>query len=252
VPGNTLDHVVFFADDGTAYTMQMHDVPAHTGYGEPITKFFRLADKVRIIGAVSTDERFVPVESPPANGVPAGPYVLVVTAGGFTLRVPFAAYRTTSTKVGRRYVRLSEGDRVVLATLIQDEPSLILASAKGHVIHFPIEEINVLSGAGKGVIGIKLAKGDRCIGGAVVSDRNNRLVVETTADKTLELTARKYTTVSRGGKGFAAVKRSSFERVIPPAIELVDWEALEPKTEEKPRRGESGGRNGNGQKSLFD
>ena len=28
VPGSTLDHVIFFADDGTAYTMRINEVPA--------------------------------------------------------------------------------------------------------------------------------------------------------------------------------------------------------------------------------
>src|SRR5205807_7260781 len=56
-PARTLDHVIFFTDDGTAYTMRVNEVPASSGYGEPITKFFRLADQVRILGAVTTDER---------------------------------------------------------------------------------------------------------------------------------------------------------------------------------------------------
>ena len=47
VPGSTLDHVVFFADDGTACTMRMNEVPATAGYGEPIAKFFKLADQVK-------------------------------------------------------------------------------------------------------------------------------------------------------------------------------------------------------------
>src|SRR5208337_821933 len=68
VPGSTVDHVVFFADDGTAYTMRIFDVPASSGYGEPLAKFFRLADQVRVISASTTDERFVSVNQPPANG----------------------------------------------------------------------------------------------------------------------------------------------------------------------------------------
>jgi DNA gyrase subunit A len=85
VPGSTLDHVVFFADDGTAYTMRINEVPASSGYGEPIAKHFRLADQVRILAAATTDERFTPLDHPPANGEPAGPYLLVVTAQGQTL-----------------------------------------------------------------------------------------------------------------------------------------------------------------------
>src|SRR5262245_62098386 len=128
VPGSTLDHVVFFADDGTAYTMRINEVPASHGYGEPITKFFKMADQVKVVAAVTTDERFVPAETKGQRGDPPGPYLVVATAQGLTLRTPFAAFRTASTKAGRRYVRLNEGDRVVFATLPHDETSMFLAS----------------------------------------------------------------------------------------------------------------------------
>jgi DNA gyrase subunit A len=233
VPGSTLDHVIFFADDGTAYTMRITEVPASSGYGEPITKFFRLADQVRIMAAATTDERFTPPEQAPTNGEPPPPYVLVVTAKGQTLRTPLAPFRTASTKVGRRFVRLVEGDKVVMATVLRDEESLFLASAEGHVIHFPIAEINILSGAGKGVLGIKLRDDDICLGGALISNRYDALVMETAGNRTMEFRRGKYETTSRGGKGFEAVKRTTFVRVVPPPIELVDWDKVEGKAEEK-------------------
>jgi DNA gyrase subunit A len=150
VPGSTVDHVVFLADDGTAYTMRMLDVPASSGYGDPITKFFRLADQVKIIAAITTDERFTPVDQPPANGEPAGPYLLVATAQGQVLRTPLAPFRTASTKVGRRYARLGNGDRVVLGCLLRDEETLFLVSASGRVLHFRIDEVNILARGGQG------------------------------------------------------------------------------------------------------
>src|SRR5581483_2980656 len=45
VPGSTLEHVIFFGDDGAAYTMRINEVPASSGYGEPLAKFFRLEDQ---------------------------------------------------------------------------------------------------------------------------------------------------------------------------------------------------------------
>jgi DNA gyrase subunit A len=250
VPGNTLDHVVFFADDGTAYTMRMNEVPASSGYGEPIGKFFRLADQVRIVNAITTDARFTPTELPAQNGDAPPPYLLVVTANGMTLRTPLAPFRVASTKVGRRYVRLEEGDKVVMATVLRDEESLFLASASGHVIHFALSEINVLSGVGKGVIGIKLHDKDVCLGGALISNRHDALVVETAGERTMEFRRGKYETVSRGGKGFEAVKRTTFVRVVPPPIELVNWDEIE---------GKKTNGNGNGkhetsgdEKTLFD
>jgi DNA gyrase subunit A len=246
VPGSTLDHVVFLADDGTAYTMRISDVPASSGYGEPISKYFRLADQVRVLAAATTDERFTPPEQAPANGEPPPPYLLVVTAQGQTLRTPLAPFRTASTKVGRRFVRLADGDKVVMAVVLKDEESLFLASASGHVIHFLLSEVNILSGAGKGVIGIKLRKDDVCLGGALISNRHDALVMETAGNRTLEFRRGKYEVTSRGGKGFEAVKRTTFVRVVPPPIELVDWDKVEGKTDEK--KAETNGH----QPTLFD
>jgi DNA gyrase subunit A len=240
VPGTTLDHVIFFAEDGTAYTIRINEVPASSGYGEPLAKFFRLADGVRVLAAATTDERFTPPEKEPTNGEPPPPYLLVVTAQGQTLRTPLAPFRTASTKVGRRFVRLADGDKVVMATVLGEETSLFLASQEGHVIHFPIEETNILSGAGKGVMGIKLADGDICLGGALISDRHDALVMETSGGKELEFRRGKYEPTSRGGKGFEAVKRTTFVRVVPRPIALVDWDKVEGK-EEKPKKAETNG-----------
>ena len=249
VPGTTLDHVVFFADDGTAYTMRMNEVPVSSGYGEPLGKYVRLADQVRIVSAVTTDPRFVPAELPVENGEAPPPYLLVVTTSGMTLRTPFAPFRVASTKVGRRFVRLEEGDKVVMATVLKDEESLFLASANGHVIHFPLSEINVLSGVGKGVIGIKLSEKDTCLGGALISNRHDALVVETAGERTMEFRRGKYETTSRGGKGFEAVKRTTFVRVVLPAIELVNWDEIEGKKE----KSSNGKPESNGEeKTLFD
>jgi DNA gyrase subunit A len=240
-PASTLDHVVFFADDGAAFTMRVNEVPASSGYGEPLAKFFRLEDQVRILTALSLDERFTPPDERPRNGEPGGPYILAITAQGLSLRTPLAPFRMASNKLGRRYVKLNEGDRVVMATIVRDEKTIFLASQSGHVIHFPINQINILAGVGKGVIGIKLDEGDVCLGGALISNRHDVLLVETSGGRVQEFRKGKYETTSRGGKGFEAVKRTTFVRVVPPTIELVDWDAMEGKS------------NGDGKnKGLFD
>ena len=242
VPGSTLDHVIFFASHGTAYTMRINEVPASSGYGEPIARFFRLEDQVKVIGAVTTDERFTPPEQKPRNGDPPPPYLLAVTADGQAIRTPLAPFRVASTKVGRRYARLREGDRVAFTAVPKDHDTIFMASANGHVIHFRLKEINILAGAGVGVMGIKLAEGDSCLGAALISNSHDALQVETSGGKILEFRRGKYDVTTRGGKGFEAVKRSTFVRVVPPAIELVDWDQLE---------GTDAGRNGK-QPQLFD
>ena len=146
--------------------------------------------------------------------------------------------------VGKRRAALT----VVMAQVLRDEESIFLCSAEGHVIHFPVEQINILSGVGKGVMGIKLAEGDRCLGGALISSRFDVMQVETAGGKVQEFRRGKYELTSRGGKGFEAVKRTTFVRVLPPAIELVDWEQIEGNTQDQVTNGKRKGQ----QRELFE
>jgi hypothetical protein len=58
---------------------------------------------------------------------------------------------------------------------------------------------------------------------------------------------------SRGGKGFEAVKRTNFVRVVPHPIELVDWEQVEGKNGGKNGHKDKGPeRNGEQQGNLFE
>jgi len=230
VPGSTLDHVIFFSDDGLAYTIRINAIPASSGYGEPISKFFRLGEGRKIIAAVGTDPRFTPPDQPGQRDEPPTPHLLVVTAHGQTLRLPLAGFRTESTVKGRQYVKLAEGDSVVAVFLLRGERSILLASQEGRVLHFPLDEIPTLAGVGKGVIGIKLGDEDRCLGGALIRNQNDCLVVETTGNKILEFFGSREL-ASRGGKGFEAVKRTGFARVVPPPIQLVNWDEMETQEE---------------------
>ncbi|HQR09119.1 MAG TPA: DNA gyrase subunit A [Gemmatales bacterium] len=252
VPGSTHDHVAFFSDDGVAYSMRMNEVPASAGYGEPIAKFFRLGEGARIIAAYTADPRFVPQETKPASkGDPHGPYLLAATAEGQVLRTPFLPFREASTVKGRMYARLNDKDKVVLVGVPSTEyKSLILCSQEGRVIHFPISDIPVLSGVGKGVMGIKLDDKDVVLGGAMIRNQNDVLTVETSGGKTMEFYGSREQ-VSRAGKGFEAVKRTSFTKVVPQTIMLINWEEYEvPGSEKNGKHAEKNGKHKGG--GLFD
>ena len=229
VPGSTLDHVAFFADDGTAYTMRINEVPATTGYGEPITKFFKLGDGVKVVAAVTTDPRFTPADEPMKRDTPGGPYIIVGTRNGYVLRTPLTAYRTESTKSGRRYAKLEEGDKVMLVRLVGNEEGVMLATAGGYVTHFPLDQVTILVGVGRGVFGIKLEPEDECLGGVLVGGRFDKLVLETESGGTRDFGPGAVKSRARGSKGEKPFQRTKFTRVMPLPIELTDWEAVEGK-----------------------
>src|SRR5438270_2794156 len=55
--GSTRASCVFFSNFGAAYSCRIIDVPASTGYGEPIQKQFKLKDGEKIVGGMSLDPR---------------------------------------------------------------------------------------------------------------------------------------------------------------------------------------------------
>ena len=80
------------------------------------------------------------------------------------MQLSFSAFRTPSTKAGRRYCRLRAGDRVVFVELVGDADTMFLATRDARVIHFKIDDVPILGGPGKGVRGIKLAPDDEVLG----------------------------------------------------------------------------------------
>ena len=63
--GSTRATCVFFTNFGVAYTCRIIDVPASTGYGEPIQRLFKLKDGEKIVAALSLDPRATGDIKPP-------------------------------------------------------------------------------------------------------------------------------------------------------------------------------------------
>ena len=222
---STLDAVVVFAADGTAYTLPVDQIPASTGYGEPLGKHVKLDDGVRVVAAETTDKRFTP-EDFEIEGTPTlGPHLFVATAGGQVCRVGLSNFRDPSTRGGRKYIRLQNGDRVVHVERVDGAGSVFLATKKARVLHFKVDAIPVLSGAGKGVKGIDLAKGDEVLGAKLCRRPGDALHVENVNGSELPFGQLKYTPTGRGGKGVKTSQRTGFKRVLDAAPELADWGA---------------------------
>ena len=228
VPCSTLDNVIFFASDGTAYTLPVDQIPPSTGYGEPLAKHVKLADGVRIITAIGTDARFTPADSAVEDQPAPAPYLFIATALGQVMRLSLSLFRLPSTKNGRRFCRLAEGDEVVHVEITGDEDTIFLVSKEARLIHFAITDVPVLSGAGRGVRGLKLVeKGDEVLGAQRLTRPSDALRVINDNDKELSFGQMKYTVTSRGGKGIKTSQRTSIKSVIRPEPVVVDWSKFE-------------------------
>ncbi|MEZ6124506.1 MAG: DNA topoisomerase IV subunit A [Planctomycetaceae bacterium] len=225
VPGSTLDNCVFFSSDGVAFTVPIDQLPVSSGYGEPLAKHAKLGDGVSIISALTTDARFV--EAVDDDAKVWGPLLLVGTMMGQVLTIPYHGFRTPSTKAGRKYCRLRKDDRVVYCDLITDAETVFFASENARVLHFSLQEVPMLTNPGKGVRAIKLETSDRVLGVVQLSRPSDCLRVVNDNGKELAFGQQKYQVTSRGGRGVLTSKRTRFERILKPEIQLVDWSVME-------------------------
>jgi len=229
--GSTRATAVFFTNFGTAYTCRFVDVPASTGYGEPVQKLFKFKDGERVIAAFSLDPRVsgdigsasadASADKAPADVAEAPPvHAIAVTSDGYSLRFSLAGFVEPSTRSGRRYARVPDGAEVVAVARTTGEETVIAATKEARAMLCPAEEINFLSGPGRGVILIKLGDEDRVIGAIVSTGDRNLMTVETSRGSEQTISTAKYEVTGRGGKGRELMQRGGFTRVIPGEVPL--------------------------------
>jgi len=215
--GSTRATVVFFSNFGSAYTARIIDIPATTGYGEPIQKLFKLRDNEAIIAAFSLDPR-VTGEIAEREGKTPEHFAVAATSDGFALAFGLSAFIEPSTRAGRRFAKLAEGSSVVGADLAsaRGKPRVLGISRKSRVLVCPVSEISYLSGPGRGVALMKLDDGDYLVGFKVMSKPEDMLVVKTTFGGEQKVTADRFEPSARGGRGKELIKRGQISEVIPP------------------------------------
>ncbi len=221
LPGSTRATVVFFTNFGVAYTAKIADVPASTGYGEPIQSLFKFKDGEKVVAALSLDPR----ESGEIRagrghgGEAAAPpvHALAVSSDGYSLRFSLEPFVEPSTRAGRRFARLGSHAEIVGVARVSGSEIVIAATRQARAMLCRADEINLLAGPGRGVILIKLQKQeDRVLGFIASTGDRDLLTVETTRGAEQTISTAKYAVTGRGGRGRELLQRGEFTRVVPP------------------------------------
>jgi DNA gyrase/topoisomerase IV subunit A len=214
LPGSTRATVVFFSNVGVAYSSRIAELPASTGHGEPIQRFFKLRDGERIVAALSLDPRAIGTIAAKKEGDVPPVHALAATSDGYSMRFSLEPFAEPSTRAGRRFTRTAEGAEVVGVSRVTGGETVIAATREARGLLCKADEINYLSGPGRGVILIKLEKADRVLGFVASSGDRDLLTVETSRGAEQTISTAKYEVTSRGGKGRELLQRGQFTRVL--------------------------------------
>jgi DNA gyrase subunit A len=211
--GSTRASIVFLSNFGTAYTCRIIDVPATTGYGEPIQKLFKLKDGERIVTALSLDPRVIG-DVAEREGKRPKTYGVAATSDGYSLAFGLAPFVEPSTRAGRRFAKPAEGVEVVGVGKASGKEIAICATRRRALLA-PVDEISYLSGPGKGVVLVKLDDDDQVVGFRLASSSKDELVLESSQGGERRVSTADYKPTGRGGKGHEVIKRGTLVRALP-------------------------------------
>ncbi len=228
--GTTRDRVALFSNKGVLYVLGVTDVPATTGYGEPVQSLFKFGDGEKVLLSLllaqggGEEEEKEPEPAAPRKGKRAGqgdlfgsgdaPVIelteetrpfLVVSAAGYGFRT--SPELGTTTRAGRRFAKVAEGDELIAIAAL-DGPEVVCLARSGKGLRFPLDEATELSGVGRGVILMRLDDRDRVVGAIVPAPKTKLLVaIEGAGERTL--TRDEFPKGHRAGKGNKVVKRGT-------------------------------------------
>ncbi len=209
VSGSLKSLVVFFSSAGSAYVTRFNDVPASTGYGDPVQKLFKFDDGERVVGALSLDPR-----------LPIPTQLVAVSKHGYGLRCSLDPHKEVSTRSGRRFAKTGEGDEIIGVTPCSPKDLLAVVTKKTNALVCKVEEVNELAGPGRGVTVIKTAEDDEVMAFLCTSKKDATLTLETQKGRTLTLSPGKYEVTGRGGKGREMSKKDQVKSITRP-LEII-------------------------------
>ena len=233
VAGSTRATVGFFSSLGTCYTARFIDLPASTGFGEPIQKLFKLKDGEQIVAVMSFDPRALPASIAENAKKPDDCPLLhgfAATTDGNALRFGLDKFAEPSTRSGRKFGRPAAGHKIVGMVPVHGSEVILAVTERCRAVVCNASEVNYLSGPGKGVRLIKVANDDRLLGFKASTGERDLLTVETNRGAKKNISTVKYRVTARGGVGTEIQKNGRIKSIIEEPVEMPVLKGRAPKS----------------------
>jgi len=210
--GSTKDSLAIFSNLGSSYVIRINDVPASTGYGEPVQKLLNFRDGERVIAGLVTS-------GGGPSAVPPGTLAIALTRKGFGFRFNLDPHRELSTRAGRRFAKPSEGDEVVGVLPVAPKDVLCVVTAQARALVCAADQAAELANPGRGVTMIKVGD-DEVVGFALGKPKDDEvLIAELESGKKIPVGPGRFQVTARGGRGHALARKARIVRVHVPVEE---------------------------------
>jgi DNA gyrase subunit A len=193
---STHDAIWMFTTAGRMFSLKVYELPegSRQAKGKPIIQILPL----------SADERIAAII--PAHRMDDIPHVMFVTRAGIIKKSLSSVYAAVKIN-GTRAIRLDEGDELIDVRLFGEGDDIALCTRKGMSIRFRGDSVRHIGRVARGVIGIRLGRGDEVVGVSVTrADDDHLLLTATERGYGKKTRPENYRVQSRGGKGIMTIK----------------------------------------------
>jgi DNA gyrase subunit A len=193
--------IMFFTDKGRCHGLKVWELPEgdRTAKGRPIVNVIEaLQDSGEKIASYVIVEDFDDRENK---------FIAQVTQKGIVNRQPLENYKNMR-KNGLNSMRLDDDEKLVTAVLCEKDDNLVIASADGNAVRFPVEKARAMGRNTHGVRGIKLRAGDEVIGMVKAKSGDEKILTVTENGYGKRTLLNEYRITNRGGKGIINIKTS--------------------------------------------
>jgi DNA gyrase subunit A len=154
--------VLFFSSRGMAYKLKVYRLPP----GQPASRGKHLAN---LLPLESDETISTCMPLPEDEAAWEGMNVMFATATGHVRRNSLSDFVNVKSN-GKIAMKLADGDELVSARVCEPDDDVLLATAGGKAVRFPVADVRLFKGRESvGVRGIKLSKGDSVISMSVLT-----------------------------------------------------------------------------------
>ena len=191
---NTHDYIMFFTNHGKCFWLKGYKIPEggrHSKGKAIINLLPRLEEGEYVETAI------------PIHEFDDEHYLVFSTKRGYIKKTKLSKYSNIRVN-GIRAIHLDEGDELISTRVSDGNQTIMIATARGQACRFDESEVRSMGRVTRGVIGIRMAKDDKVVSMAVVSEEGALLTItENGFGKRTDIV--EYRKTHRGSKGVRTI-----------------------------------------------
>ena len=195
---NTHDYILCFSNRGRMYWLKVYNVPqgGRASRGKPIVNLLPLTEGEKINALL------------PVKAFDDEHYVFMATASGIVKKTPLAEF-SRPRSAGIIAVALDDDDYLIGAAITDGKHDVMLFSNGGKAVRFDENDVRPMGRAARGVIGMRLANGQRVISLLVAEDETDSVLTATENGYGKRTSITEYTRHARATQGMIAIQTTA-------------------------------------------